>query len=218
MDEQTRREYLAAMGIDVWLPRFEPAKPQSAAPEDSWEQLQAEVEQCSRCDLCQSRNNVVHGVGHRPADVLWITESPNAEEEQQAAPLMDKTAALFDEILRAMQLTRESVFITHITKCRPVEDKDPKSGELLACREFLAREIALVQPKVIIALGRVAAQSLLESKVKVSELRQAHYDYLGIPLFVTYHPAYLLRKLSEKPQVWQDLQPVCTLLSADLSV
>jgi len=215
MDEQTRRDYLAALGIEVWLPRFEQAKLPTPQPVDGWAQLNTEIEQCTQCDLCQSRQQVVLGAGNQQAEVLWVTEAPNLEAEQQALPFVDKTAALFDEILRALQLTRASVFITHTTKCRPPEDRDPKSAELLACRDFLAREIALVQPKVIIALGRVAAQNLLQSKTKITELRAANYTYTGIPLFVTYHPAYLLRKLSEKPQVWQDLQPVCSLLSAD---
>jgi len=118
---------------------------------------------------------------------------------------------LLTEMLRAMQLSREDVFITHIVKCRPPEDRDPRVKELEACEHYLQRQIALVKPKIIIALGRVAAQKLLHSKAPLAELRESVHEFSGIPLQTIYHPAYLLRSLTEKSKAWQDMQRALTL-------
>ncbi len=220
MDNSTRLQYLSAMGIDVWVPRrveeeretvTKIVAPEPKSVEDNWDTLNAEMMACQQCDLCQTRQQVVPGAGNHHADYLWVTEAPSLEDEQQGKPFADHSGRLLTEMLRAMNLTREDVFITHIVKCRPPEDKDPKVKELEACEHYLQRQIALIQPKIIIAVGRVAAHKLLQSKVPLAELRESVHEFSGIPLLTTYHPAYLLRSLTEKPKAWQDMLRVLTL-------
>ena len=216
MDNTTRLQYLSAMGIDVWVPRVieKAAVIETLVPiseEDSWEVLQAEMLACQLCDLSQSRQHVVTGSGNQHADFLWVTEAPGLEDEQHGQPFADQSGELLTEMLRAMQLSREDVYITHIVKCRPAGDRDPKIQELVACEQYLQRQIALVQPKIIIAVGRIAAQKLLHSKAPLSELRETVHEFSGIPLLCIYHPAYLLRSLTEKPKAWQDMQRALTL-------
>ncbi len=216
MDNTTRLQYLSAMGIDVWVPRtsVESTVMQDAAPEtkeDSWEILQAEMRACQQCDLCQSRQQVVIGAGNQQADYLWVTEAPSQEDDQQGSPFADHSGELLTEMLRAMQLSRDEVFITHIVKCRPADDRDPKVQELDACEYYLQRQIALIEPKVIIALGRIAAHKLLQTKAPLAELRETGHEFSGIPLQTIYHPAYLLRSLTEKSKAWQDMRRALTL-------
>ncbi|WP_428356355.1 uracil-DNA glycosylase [Methyloprofundus sp.] len=216
MDNTTRLQYLSAMGIDVWVPRaVENTTPKDVPlakiEQDSWEILHAEMLVCQQCELSQSRQQVVIGAGNQQADYMWITEAPSEEDDQQGLPFADHSAELFTEMLRAMQLSREQVYITHIVKCRPAEDRDPKTQELEACNAFLQRQIALVQPKLLIAVGRIAAHKLLQSKAPLAELRGVEHHHAGIPLIAMYHPAYLLRSLTEKSKVWQDMQRALTL-------
>jgi len=216
MDNTTRLQYLSAMDIDVWVPR---ATEENAATEvlaaevevDNWETLQTEMSVCQQCDLSQSRHQVVLGSGNQHADFLWVTEAPSQEDEQQGIPFADHSGELLTEMLRAMKLNREDVFITHIVKCRPPEDRDPRVKELEACEDYLQRQIALLQPKIIIAVGRIAAQKLLHNKAPLAELRESEHKFSGIPLLAIYHPAYLLRSLTEKPKAWQDMQRALTL-------
>ncbi|GFO72119.1 uracil-DNA glycosylase [Bathymodiolus japonicus methanotrophic gill symbiont] len=207
MDNATRLQYLTALGIDVWVPRVD------APVDDDWGSLNAEMLACQQCDLCQSRQQVVVGVGNQQADYLWITEAPSMEDDRQGQPFVDASAELFSEMLRAMQLSREQVFITNIVKCRLPEDRDPKQLELVACADFLQRQIALIQPKVLIAVGRIAAHKLLQSKAPLAELRGVEHQFSGIPLIAIYHPAYLLRVLTEKPKAWHDMQIALTLVN-----
>lgn len=212
MDNTTRLQYLSAMGIDVWLPRYaQECAVIATSHEDSWEALNAEMGACQQCDLCQTRQQVVLGAGNQHADWLWVTEAPGEADERHGLPFADSSAELLGEMLRAMQLSREQIFITHIVKCRPPEDRDPKKSELDACESFLARQIALVEPKVIIAVGRIAAHKLLSSKAPLAELRETVHEFSGIPLLVMYHPAYLLRALTEKRKAWQDMRQALTL-------
>lgn len=207
MDNATRLQYLSAMGIDVWVPRVD------APAEDDWESLSAEMLACQQCDLCQSRQQVVIGAGNQHADYMWITEAPSFEDDKQGQPFADDSAELFTEMLRAMQLSREQVYITHIVKCRPAKDRDPRQQELIACAGFLQRQIALIQPKIIIAVGRIAAQKLLQSKAPLAELRGIEHQFSGIPLIAIYHPAYLLRALTEKSKAWHDMRIGLTLVN-----
>ncbi|NOR81308.1 MAG: uracil-DNA glycosylase [Methyloprofundus sp.] len=216
MDNTTRLQYLSAMGIDAWVPRAteENAAAESLATEvevDNWEKLQTEMAVCQQCDLAQSRHQVVLGSGNQHADFLWVTEAPSQEDDQQGVPFADHSGELLTEMLRAMRFSREEVFITHIVKCRPPEDRDPRVKELEACEHYLQRQIALVQPKIIIAVGRIAAQKLLHNKAPLAELRESEHEFSGIPLLAIYHPAYLLRSLTEKSKAWQDMQRALTL-------
>ena len=218
MDNSTRLQYLSAMGIDVWMPRrveeeseTEVIVPEPESFEDNWDTLNAEMMACQQCDLCQTRQQVVPGAGNYQADFFWVTEAPSLEDEQQGKPFADHSGALLTEMLRAMNLTFDDVFMTHIVKCRPPEDRDPRVKELEACENYLLRQVALIRPKIIIAVGRVAAHKLLQSKVPLAELRESVHEFSGIPLLTIYHPAYLLRSLTEKPKAWQDMLRALTL-------
>ncbi|MBE0468956.1 MAG: uracil-DNA glycosylase [Methyloprofundus sp.] len=218
MDNATRLQYLAAMGIDVWVPRYaeQEAKTQALvidSQDDSWDLLNAQMRACQLCALSEARQQVLVGSGNSQAEWLWVTEAPSLEDEQQGMPFADEAGELFTEMLRAMQLSRDEVFVTHIVKCRPAEDHDPKVAELNACAPFLARQISLIKPKVIVAVGRIAAHQLLQSKTNLSELRDSSYEFSDIPLVVMYHPAYLLRSLTKKREAWQDMQRALGLFS-----
>lgn len=218
MDNTTRLQYLSAMGIDVWVPREMAGNvtTEVLAPEldqDNWTNLKAELKSCQQCGLCHQRKQVVIGSGDQHADFLLITEAPDSADEQQGMPFAGHTSELLTEMLRAMQLSREQVYITHIVKCRPPEDRDPKQLELSTCQSYLQRQIKLVRPKILIAVGRIAAQTLVQSKAPLAELRGVEHQFLGIPLVVIYHPAYLLRALTEKSKVWQDMQMALTLFN-----
>jgi DNA polymerase len=207
--EQQRRAYLRAMGIDVWLPRneAEPESPVALAPADGmdWSELRDCVANCTRCELAQSRTNTVFGVGNPNADWLIIGEAPGAEEDRRGEPFVGRAGKLLDEMLRAIGQCRDSVFIANILKCRPPNNRDPKAEESAACRQYLERQIELVQPRIILAVGKIAAQNLLRSDEPVGRMRGRAHELGGIPLVVTYHPAYLLRSPSQKSKSWSDL-------------
>lgn len=205
--EHQRRAYLQAMGVDVWVPRHEAEAEDLAEPADgmNWEELKACVAACTRCELSATRNNTVFGVGNPTADWLIIGEAPGAEEDRRGEPFVGRAGKLLDEMLRAIDQSRDSVFIANILKCRPPNNRDPKPAESAACREYLERQIELVEPRIILAVGRVAAQNLLSSDEPVGRMRGRAYELGGIPLVVTYHPAYLLRSPSQKQKSWSDL-------------
>jgi DNA polymerase len=206
--EHQRRAYLQAMGIDVWLPRdaAESDTTDVAVAEDlDWDELRACVAECSRCELANSRTRTVFGAGNHDADWMIVGEAPGAEEDRSGEPFVGRAGKILDEMLRAIGQDRESVFIVNILKCRPPDNRDPKPAEAAACRAYLDRQIELVQPKVILAAGKIAAQNLLGSNEKVGDMRGRGYDLNGIPLVVTYHPADLLRSPSQKRKSWEDL-------------
>ncbi len=212
--EQQRRAYLDALGIDVWLPRDQADPPvddsqpeQAPALPDSpdWGQLEKAVSSCTQCALHQSRTQTVFGVGNRNADWLIVGEAPGAEEDRRGEPFVGRAGKLLDEMLKALSLDRQTVFIANILKCRPPNNRDPKQDEADACRSHLNRQIALIQPKIILAVGRIAAQQLLGRDDPVGRLRGAVHRLDEIPVVVTYHPAYLLRSPSQKAKSWRDL-------------
>lgn len=200
------------MGVDVWLQRVSRdsvdhgQQASSGSVDDiGWTELRDCVAACTRCELSKTRTNTVFGVGNPDADWLIVGEAPGAEEDRQGEPFVGKAGKLLDEMLRAIGQTRDSVFIANILKCRPPNNRDPKPSESAECRPYLARQIELVQPKIILAVGRIAAQNLLGSDDPVGRMRGRRYDLDGIPLVVTYHPAYLLRSPSQKSKSWSDL-------------
>lgn len=207
--ESQRRAYLRAMGIDVWVPResVDVDSPAVTASADGmgWDELRDCVANCTRCELSTSRTNTVFGVGNPNADWLIVGEAPGAEEDRRGEPFVGRAGKLLDEMLRAIGQSRESVFIANILKCRPPNNRDPKAQEASSCRPYLQRQIELVQPRIILAVGRIAAQNLLNSDDPVGRMRGRSHDLDGIPLVVTYHPAYLLRSPSQKSKSWQDL-------------
>ena len=173
---------------------------------DSWETLQAEVAACTRCGLCETRTQTVFGTGNKRADWMVIGEAPGQHEDQQGLPFVGNAGLLLTEMLRAIGLNREDVFITNILKCRPPNNRDPKPEEAESCHGFLQRQFALIQPKIILAIGRISAQTLLKTDAPLSRLRGKPHAFNNTPVIVVYHPAYLLRSPTEKRKAWQDLQ------------
>jgi uracil-DNA glycosylase family 4 len=221
---RAREQYLQAIGVDVWVPRVSSPAPvppvesataaaeaRVAPPADvvaRWDALQAQVRECTRCSLCQTRTQTVFGVGQRSAELMIIGEAPGQDEDEQGEPFVGRAGQLLNSMLRAMGHPRESVFIANILKCRPPNNRNPNPTEVASCLPYLQQQIALVQPRMILAVGGIAAQNLLATDVSVGRLRgQVHrFGEGATPLIVTYHPAYLLRSPAEKRKVWMDLK------------
>lgn len=211
VDNETRLQYLEAMGIDVWVSRAPLAEHQlvpDALPEPiiSWETLQSQVAQCTQCGLCKTRTQTVFGSGNKNAGWMFIGEAPGQSEDQQGLPFVGKAGQLLTEMIRAIGLDREQVFIANIIKCRPPGNRDPNPTEIEACKTYLLQQLALVQPKIIVAVGRIAAQVLLNSDEPIGKLRGRIHALKGTPVVVVYHPAYLLRTLLDKRKAWSDLK------------
>jgi DNA polymerase len=219
--ECLRAAYLDAMGITRWLARTAPAsepdrgtvpgpEPAALEPALDWAALEAQVAGCTRCGLHASRTRTVFGVGSRRAQLMLIGEAPGADEDRQGEPFVGRAGQLLNAMLRAVGLERDSVFIANILKCRPPRNRDPQPGEAEACRPYLEAQIELLRPRLILALGRVSAQNLLRTDTPVGRLRGRLHrlEPSGIPLTVTYHPAYLLRSPRDKRRAWEDLKLV----------
>jgi DNA polymerase len=171
-----------------------------------WDRLKARVASCTDCPLHASRKKTVFGVGDEAADWLFVGEGPGADEDAQGEPFVGQAGKLLDNMLAAISLKRgANVYIANILKCRPPGNRNPEPHEALQCEPYLHRQIELIRPKLIIALGRVAAANLLASEASVASMRGKIHRYRGIPLIVTYHPAYLLRNLTDKAKAWEDL-------------
>lgn len=171
-----------------------------------WAALKASVANCSACPLHKSRTQGVLGVGDTKAEWLFIGEAPGAEEDARGEPFVGQAGRLLDNMLASIGLKRgENVYIANVLKSRPPGNRDPLPEEVAACEPYLLRQIELIRPKLIIALGRFAAQTLLASDKSIAALRGRVHDYQGVPLLVTYHPAYLLRNLPDKAKAWRDL-------------
>ncbi len=171
-----------------------------------WAQLKASVAGCVACPLHKGRNKTVFGVGDEAADWLFVGEGPGAEEDAKGEPFVGQAGRLLDNMLAAIQLKRGvNVYIANTVKCRPPGNRNPEAAEAAQCEPYLHRQIALIRPKLIVALGKVAAVNLLKRDAPVSSMRGKVHQYQGIPLIVTYHPAYLLRSLPEKAKAWADL-------------
>lgn len=181
-----------------------------------WQALQNCVKSCEACGLAKSRTQTVFGVGNPQADLLIVGEAPGAEEDKRGEPFVGAAGQLLDNMLAAIQLNRKQhVYIANVLKCRPPENRDPQGDEVKQCDPFLKRQVALIQPKLILALGKFAAQSMLNSVDSIASLRGKLHDYHGVPVIVTYHPAYLLRNLPDKAKAWEDLCAVKNIM-ADL--
>ena len=171
-----------------------------------WDSLRECVSQCQACSLAQTRQHTVFGVGDENADWLLVGEAPGAEEDKRGEPFVGSAGQLLDNMLAAIELKRgENVYIANVLKCRPPENRDPHGEEVVRCDPFLKRQVELIRPKLIVALGRFAAQSLLDTDATIGSLRGKLHVYQGIPVIVTYHPAYLLRNLMDKSKAWEDL-------------
>ena len=218
LPEDTRRYYLDAMGVQLWQPLEQPLdEVDTAVPDDSrmsWQQLEQAVSSCSQCELHTSRTQAVFGVGDHDADLLIIGEAPGRDEDLQGEPFVGRAGQLLNAMLAAIGYQREQVYIANILKCRPPNNRDPRPEEAGACNHWLQQQIELIQPGVILALGRIAAHNLLNTDQSLGALRARQHSYADIPLIVTYHPAYLLRKPIDKRKSWQDLKRVKMLLTS----
>lgn len=225
--ESERRAYLDALGIEVWRRRALPDSPEeeqsanlaqapATLPPPDWAQLQQRVSACTACQLHETRTQTVFGVGNPEADWMIIGEAPGQEEDRRGEPFVGRAGQLLDQMLLAIGLDRSSAFIANILKCRPPNNRDPSQHEAAACRGFLDRQIELIQPKIVLAVGRIAAQILLGTDAPLGRLRgQAHFLKDGtLPLVVTYHPAYLLRSPSQKGKAWADLRMARNLMKS----
>lgn len=231
-----RDQYLERLGLVRWQLReqtvppaeapiasttaaADAASPVVAAPVEpsarpaSWQALEAQVSACTACELHQTRTQTVFGVGNREADWMIIGEAPGAEDDRQGEPFVGRAGNLLDNMLRAAGLQRNDVFIANILKCRPPDNRDPHPEEVVSCAAFLQRQIEWVGPKLILCVGRVAAQNLLQTGESIGSLRGRVHRLASThtPVVVTYHPAYLLRKPSEKRKAWDDLKLAMSL-------
>lgn len=222
LPEALRRYYLDVMGIQVWdvvqvndevihqtQAATEMQEPVSSSDNDSfrssWQTLEQTVKLCTLCDLHQSRTQTVFGTGNQQADILVIGEAPGRDEDLQGEPFVGRAGQLLTAMLLAIGLQRDEVYIANILKCRPPNNRDPEASEITSCNSYLRQQIELIQPKAIFAVGRVAAQALLHSTETIGAMRGKQHSYEGVPLIASYHPAYLLRKPTEKRKSWQDL-------------
>jgi len=199
----------------VNLPPTNTVEVEPLQPTSDWPTLKTQVRDCQLCKLRAGCTQTVLGVGDEQADWLFVGEGPGADEDARGEPFVGQAGKLLDNMLAAIQLKRgDNVYIANIVKCRPPENRTPDKDEVAHCLPYLQQQIALIQPKLIVALGKTAANALLGHEATLSSLRNKVYDYHGIPLIITYHPAYLLRSPSEKSKAWQDLCLAVATLSA----
>jgi DNA polymerase len=205
-----RLEVLAEMGLaPVWRLRKKPGPESGPSGEQQpagWIELRQAVSGCVQCGLHKSRTQTVFGVGDENADWMLIGEAPGAEEDRLGDPFVGQAGRLLDNMLAAIDLDRRrNVYIANVLKCRPPGNRNPQPEEVARCSPHLLRQIELVRPKLILAMGRFAAQTLLNTDASIASLRGKVHRYAGVPLIVTYHPAYLLRTLPDKAKAWSDL-------------
>ena len=175
----------------------------------SLEELRAAIGDCRLCKLCSGRTNLVFGVGNPKAELMFVGEGPGRDEDLQGEPFVGRAGQLLTDIItKGMGMKREDVYIANVVKCRPPENRNPEPDEVAACEPFLKKQIDVVQPRVIVGLGKFAVQTLLQSKIPITKLRGKWHSYHGIKLMPTFHPAYLLRNPADKKLVWEDIKKV----------
>lgn len=202
-------EYLRDLGFDELPAAIRTGSgPSPACGRETLEEIRADLGECTRCGLSPTRQKVVFGVGNPRARLVLVGEAPGREEDERGEPFVGEAGRLLDRILFAMGLDREDVYICNVLKCRPPNNRDPDPEEVAACEPFLIRQLAAIEPQMIVALGRFAIQTLLQTKAPISKLRGNWQQYQGIPLMPTYHPAYLLRNPHSKRDVWNDMKQV----------
>lgn len=192
------------------------ASPDAAVRAAELAALAQTVAGCTRCRLCEGRKTVVFGSGNPDADLMLIGEGPGAEEDRQGLPFVGAAGELLTRILQAIEVQRQEVYIANVVKCRPPGNRDPQPDEVAACRAYLERQIELVQPRIIVALGRISAQTLLGTESPIGQMRGRWFQVKGVPTMVTYHPAALLRNQALKRPTWEDMQQVRDRLRADI--
>ena len=179
-----------------------------AYPASQLKALRDKIGECKRCKLSENRNNVVFGEGSPDADIMFIGEGPGREEDLQARPFVGDAGKLLTKLIVKLGLKREDVYIANIVKCRPPYNRNPEEDETVSCRSFVEEQIGIIKPKVIVCLGRVSTQALLKVKTPISRMRGNFFQYNGISVMPTFHPAYLLRNPKDKRLTWDDMQKV----------
>ena len=218
---RSQLEALRDLGMED-LPRpvagaVEPILESSEALQETLAAIREDLGNCQRCDLGDSRTELVYGVGNPNARLVLVGEAPGREEDRQGEPFVGEAGKLLDRILLAMGMQRDDVYICNVLKCRPPNNRDPEPQEVAICEAFLIRQIAAIKPEVIIGLGRFAVHSLLKTKIPISRIRGEWQSYQGIPLMPTYHPAYLLRNPEGKRDVWEDMKEVMRRLQREVA-
>jgi DNA polymerase len=183
---------------------------------DTLERIRADIGECMRCRLCEERNKIVFGSGNPKAELVFVGEGPGRDEDLQGLPFVGRAGKLLTQMIEAMGLTRDAVYIANVVKCRPPQNRPPEKDEVATCIPFLLRQLEVIHPKVIVCLGNIAAQNLLGTMKSISHFRGQWFDFRGLQLLATYHPAYLLRNPAAKADVWKDLQKVMAVLGLKL--
>lgn len=220
--EARKLEVLEALGVTAYVPRERPTQAAASAsapsatvpPGPDWEELAATVRDCRLCGLCETRTQTVFGVGDRRARLMVIGEAPGAEEDRQGEPFVGRAGILLNAMLRAAGFERSEVYVANVIKCRPPHNRDPSHEESSRCLPYLRRQIELVAPAVILCVGRIAAQRLFGTEAPLARMRGRVHDLDGVPVVVTYHPAYLLRSPGEKRKAWEDLKIALRVLES----
>lgn len=192
----------------AWAATQREHQPDREGSKEALEELRREVQGCLRCSFGRTRTNLVFGVGSATAALMFIGEAPGYHEDQQGIPFVGRAGQLLTKIINAISLTREEVYIANILKCRPPQNRNPTPEETINCYPFLMRQIEIIKPKVIVALGGVAAKKLLKTERPTGQMRGQFHDFRGAKLLVTFHPAYLLRTPTAKKDVWEDMKKV----------
>jgi uracil-DNA glycosylase len=187
------------------------------APAETLEDIKSDIgPACTRCKLCTlGRSQIVFGVGHPKARLMFVGEAPGEDEDKKGEPFVGRAGQLLTKIIEAIGMTRDQVYIANVIKCRPPGNRNPEPDEVASCEPFLFRQIDVIQPKVIVPLGKFAAQSLLKTMDPITRLRGRQFDYRGAVLIPTFHPAYLLRNPSAKREVWEDMKKVRAILQSE---
>jgi len=184
----------------------------------SLEELREDIGDCRRCKLHSGRTHVVFGIGNRNAKLMFVGEGPGRDEDLKGEPFVGRAGQLLTDIItKGMGLAREDVYIANVVKCRPPQNRNPEPDEVATCEPFLKKQIELIRPKIIVALGKFAVQTLLQSKVPITRLRGSWHTYMGIKLMPTFHPAYLLRNPGDKKLVWEDIKKVIKEMQSENS-
>jgi uracil-DNA glycosylase family 4 len=212
-DLKTYLEYLKGVGIDS-LPVSESIPEQATHPETlTLEEVRNELGDCKRCKLHRTRRTIVFGEGNEKATLMFIGEGPGYDEDVQGRPFVGKAGQLLTKIIQSIHLQREEVYIANIIKCRPPQNRNPEPDEIQSCNPFLQKQIKVIQPKIICALGTFSAQTLLKTETKITALRGKFYELEGIKVIPTYHPAFLLRNPDKKREVWEDMKKIAEWLN-----
>ncbi len=209
-------EQMNTLGVDtVYLP--DSLIKQMKSKKERLDELDQLLKNCTLCKLCKERNKLVFGDGNPDADLVFVGEGPGYDEDRQGLPFVGKAGQLLTKMIQAMKLQRKDVYICNVVKCHPPGNRNPSPDEIVSCEPFLLQQLDIIQPKVIVALGKFAAQSLLQTNETISRLRGVWHDYHGIDLMPTFHPAYLLRNPNDKRKAWEDLQSVMSKLGIPLT-